>query len=179
MSCGRPIGFVLGRPPRRRGFTLIELVVTMAVVLITTIIAVPLVQNVSGYFKLRGAVSTVTGAIQSARYQAIFQGCPYQVAFTSATGIYQVQNEPYSGVTGLCAAAFSNVCTGAQAACPVPLSGSGNAVALNADATLTMSPGGKIQGAAACPCTMVLTYSNRTATILVSSYGNISVTYVP
>jgi prepilin-type N-terminal cleavage/methylation domain-containing protein len=185
MSCGRPIGFVVRRPPLRRqhGFTIIELVVTMAIALIMTVIAVPLVQNVSAYFKLRGAVSGVSSAIQSTRYQAIYQGCPYQIQFTAAPGggqpaNYQVQGEPLIAGGG-CAAGFVNVCTGGAAACPVPLWGTGAPLTLNADITLVFKPGGSVSSISfpAGGILMTVTYTGKTPeNIQVSNYGSISVT---
>ena len=155
---------------RSRGFSLVELMFACAIAIITVVIAVPLVNNVTSYFRLRGAVSSVTGAVQAVRYQAIFQGCPYQLVLTASTSSFQVKKScPSSGT-------FSNDCPGGLTSCPVPLSGSGTAVSLNADITMTFSPGGKITSATS-PMSMVITYStNPPETITVSSYGNINVT---
>lgn len=182
MTSGRKIiGSGLGRrvAGSGQGFTLVELVVTMAIMLIVTAISVPLVQSVSSTFKLRGAVNAVTSSLQSTRYQAIFQGCPYQLVFTAATGSYQLQGQPYSAATGTCAAAVANVCNPGMVACPVPLWGSGTRVTLNADITLLFNPGGKV----ASPqfpgggITMILTYGGLPPeTITVSNYGNVNVT---
>ena len=155
---------------RSRGFSLVELMFACAIAIITVILAVPLVSNVTSYFRLRGAVSSATGAIQSARYQAIFQGCPYQVIFTASTSSYQVKKSCPSNGT------FTNDCPGALTSCPVPLSGTGTAVTLNADITMNFSPGGKITSTAS-PISMVITYSTKPPeTITVSSYGSINVT---
>lgn len=181
MSSGRQVNSVSRCALRRgsRGFTLIELMITMVIAVILTVIAIPLLQNVTAYFKLRGAVSAVTGAIQSTRYQAIFQGCPYQIVFTAAAGTYQVQGEPYSQATGVCAAAFTNACIGGAAACPVPLAGSGTPVTLNADVTLLFRPGGTVTSPQfpGGGITMALTYGgNPPEVITVSNYGSINVT---
>jgi prepilin-type N-terminal cleavage/methylation domain-containing protein len=153
-----------------QGFTLIELMFVIVIVLIMTAMAIPLVNNTVSYFRLRGAVASVTGAIQSTRYQAIFQGCPYQVVFTAAANTYQVKNScPSTGT-------FSNVCPASLTACPLPLSGSGTPVTLGADITMTFSPGGKITSATA-PMVMVITYGGKPPeNITVSSYGSINVT---
>ena len=154
-----------------RGFSLIELMFVVVIVVIMTAMAVPLVNNTVSYFRMRGAVSAVTGAIQSTRYQAIFQGCPYQIVFTKATNTYQVQNQCPAG------GAFANVCIPASATvCPIPLAGTGSPLTLNADITMTFSPGGKITSATS-PMVMVITYGGKPPeTVTVSSYGSINVT---
>jgi prepilin-type N-terminal cleavage/methylation domain-containing protein len=154
-----------------RGFSLIELVFVVLIVLVMTAMAVPLVNNSVSYFRMRGAVAAATGAIQSTRYQAIFQGCPYQIVFTAATNSYQVLNScPSTGT-------FVAVCSPSTlAVCPKPLAGAGSPLTLGADMTMTFSPGGKITSATS-PMVMVLTYGGKPPeTITVSSYGSINVT---
>jgi len=155
-----------------RGFTLLEMIIVVVIVVIMTLIAIPLVNKVVSNFKLRGAVAEVTGAIQSTRYQAIFQGCPYQIVFTAAAKTYQVQRQCPTG------GAFANYCVSGLASCAVPISGGSSAVTLNADLTLTFSPGGRVTSAAfpGGGINMVVTYSGKPPeTISVSSYGSINV----
>jgi prepilin-type N-terminal cleavage/methylation domain-containing protein len=154
-----------------QGFTLIELLFVIVIVMIMTAMAIPLVNNTVSYFRMRGAVAAATGAIQSTRYQAIFQGCPYQIVFTAATNSYQVQNScPSTGT-------FVNFCSPSTlAVCPKPLAGAGSPLTLGADMTMTFSPGGKITSATS-PMVMVITYGGKPPeTITVSSYGSINVT---
>ncbi len=149
------------------GFTLLELIVVVAIILIMTAIAFPLLQSSMAAFRLRGAVSSITGVIQSTRYQAIMQGIPYQVVFDATGKTYQIKNQP--------GASFVNVCSPSSiTSCPVPLSGSGSTViTLDASKTLTFSPGGKVTPATI----MKITYPGKPVeTITVSSYGNINVT---
>ena len=156
-----------------KGFTLIELVLVVAITLVIVAMAIPMVSNVTSYFKMRGAVQSVTGAVQSTRYQAIFNGCPYQIVLTAASSSYQVQNSCPSGTP------FANYCTSGVAACPVPLSGSGTPITLDKDVTLTFSPGGKVTSATfpGGGITMTITYPGKTPEVIqVSSYGNIHVT---
>lgn len=156
-----------------QGFSLLELMFVVTIVVIMTVMAIPLLSNVTGYFRLRGAVSNVTGAIQSTRYLAIFQGCPFQLVLNSAAGTYQVQNSCPAG------GAFVNYCTNGRLTCPVPVSGSGTPVALNSNVTLTFSPGGRVTSPAfpAGGINMVLTYGNKPPeTISVSTYGSVNVT---
>jgi len=145
-----------------------ELLATVAVILIMTAIAVPVMKDVMASYRLNSAVTTVSGAIQSTRYQAIYQGYAYQVAFDPTAKTFQVQSKP------LTAAAFANVGTATYWA------DSAARVTLGAATTLTFSPGGKVtlnNGASACPCTLTLTYPSKTPKVItVSAYGNITVT---
>ena len=53
------------------GFTLIELVLVVAIVMITAAFALPMTQSAIANYQLNGAVESATGIIQSTRYQAI------------------------------------------------------------------------------------------------------------
>jgi prepilin-type N-terminal cleavage/methylation domain-containing protein len=155
------------RAKRQRGFTLIELVVVVAIGLTLSAIAIPTIISSLQYYRFRSAVSSVTGAIQNAKYQAVFQGCSYQVAFNSAAYTYQIlgqvrQAPPLTG----CVPGFVAVTNA------LPLSGTG--VTLAADSTLQFSPSGRVT-APVGPQTMTLTSSAQTATITVSNYGNVNV----
>jgi prepilin-type N-terminal cleavage/methylation domain-containing protein len=154
-----------------RGFTLLEMMLVVAIGMILAGMAVPAIQNTIRVYALRSATTSVSGAISSSRYQAIFHGCKSQVVFTAGTYSYQVQSEApaYGGLA--CAAAFTNV-GGAT-----PLMGRG--VTLGANITLTFSPGGSVTSTpAATPITLVLTYPGTTLpaeTVTVSNYGNVTV----
>jgi prepilin-type N-terminal cleavage/methylation domain-containing protein len=178
MTCGRPIGFVVGRAAlrERRGFSLVEVLVVAAIVVLTSVIAVPLVMNLTASMTMQGAVSAVKSGIQSTRYQAIYQGCPYQIVFTAATASYQVQGQPYSAAAGGCAAAMTNICRAGLATCPVALAGTPPSVALNADVTLLFKPGGSVTSPSfpAGGINMTLTYRGLVQNIQVSTYGNIT-----
>jgi prepilin-type N-terminal cleavage/methylation domain-containing protein len=176
MICGlarqhRTLARVRGR--RSRGFTLLELVLVIAVGMILAAMAVPVIWNTMRIYSMRSAISSLTGAISSSRYQAIFHGCKSQVVITKATYSYQVQSEAPAFGGQACAAAFTNV------GGVVPLMGRG--VALSADITLTFSPGGSvISNPVASPITLTLSYPGfvatvPTETITVSNYGNITV----
>ena len=140
--------------------------------IIMAAMAIPLVQNVMGSYRLRGAVSSVTGVIQATRYQAIFNGYPFRVDFDSAALTYQVKSDPAR------AGVFANFCVPAAASCPIPLAGSSAAVAINQNTTFVFSPGGSVQSPQAVGGVTVLnvTLNGKTESITVSSYGNIKVT---
>src|SRR5260370_29519883 len=115
---------------RNSGFSLLELTMTLAVGLILAALAVPAVRSSVQYFRVRSAVSSITGTIQSTRYRAIFDGCPYNVTFISTANTFQVASE--TTVSGSsCATTFSNV---GQA---VPFGST--SVALNQNVTLQFS----------------------------------------
>ena len=76
------------------GFSLIELMVVIAIASVLAGIAIPMTINAVKSYRLTAAASAATGAIQSTRYAAIMQGCPYQVTFTPATNSYQVYSMP-------------------------------------------------------------------------------------
>lgn len=146
-----------------RGFTLLELLFTVLIGVLLTVISLPLVQNVMANFKLRSAVASVTGAIQSTRFQAISSGYAYQVVLDKTASTIQVQSDPNRTGT------FAN--TGSA----IPLSGSSIPVVLGTTTTLQFRPSG-IVAATAGSTTLTLTYGGKTETITVSSYGNIKVT---
>ena len=141
------------------GFSLIELVMVVAITMILAAAAVPSVRASVQFFRLRGAVSSVTSAIQSARYQAIFQGCPYNITLSNTANTYQVASEGSGG--GACAASFTNV----GSAVPFGVS----AVTLSAATTLQFKPSGYVS-ATTGSTTFTLTYGSTTETITVSPY---------
>jgi hypothetical protein len=129
-----------------------------------------MVKSVFQNYQLRSAVSYATGTIQSTRYQALQNGYPFQLVFAAAASTMQIQND--KAMSG----AWANVGNA------VPISGSGTAVTLGADTTLTFRPGGMVQSSSAGAggnTTITLTQAGKTATIVVSRYGNINVAYTP
>jgi prepilin-type N-terminal cleavage/methylation domain-containing protein len=157
-----------------RGFTMLELVIVVAIAMILAAMAVPVITNTMRIYKMRSATTSVTGAIAAGRYQAIFHGCKTQIVFTASSYSYQLQSEQPALGGQACLTAFANV-GGA-----VPLMGAG--VAINQNVTMTFTPGGGVGSTPAMnPIQMILTYPGFTATvpqetIQVSNYGNITVT---
>jgi type IV fimbrial biogenesis protein FimT len=144
------------------GFSLVELMITVAAVLIMTAAAVPVMQSTILQFRLRGSVTTITGAIQQTRYEAISDGYQYKVTLDKASRTYQVLSDQ----TG--AGVFKNVGP------PVPFSGSATGIA--SDATLQFSPSGKVTFVVgASP--IVVSGQGHTGKITVSAYGNVNVKY--
>ena len=164
---------VPARAQAARGFTLLELLVVIAISSILAAMAVPVIVNTLRVYRMRAAISSVTGAISAARYQAIFHGCKTQIAFTATTYNYQVSSEQpaYGGQACLTAYAVTGP--------TVPLMGQG--IAINQNVTFTFSPGGGVSSTPAMnPMQMTLTYpgfttSVPTEVITVSTYGNVTV----
>jgi prepilin-type N-terminal cleavage/methylation domain-containing protein len=143
------------------GFTLVEMMVALAIGMTLTAIALPEIQSTVYSYRLRGAVSSATWAIQSTRYQALMGGYPYQVVLTSSNGAYQIQDLP----TG--ASTYANVGSS------VPLSGS--PVTLSADTTLNFKPNGSVTATTGA-LNFKLTYQGVCQKVTVTNYGNVTVT---
>jgi len=151
---------------RERGFTLIQMVMVLLITMILMGFAIFAVQGVLGNYRLHNAVASATWAIQSARYQALMEGYPFQVSFNATTNSYQLLSEVPPAST------FSNVGNS------VPLSAT--AMALNQSTTYQFTPMGYVSANPATALTttpMTITAWGNTATIVVSNYGNITVTY--
>jgi prepilin-type N-terminal cleavage/methylation domain-containing protein len=157
-----------------RGFTMLELVIVVAIGMILAGMAIPVIGNTLRVYKMRSAVTAVTGAISSARYQAIFHGCKTQIVFTASSSTYQISSEQPAYGGQACLAAYTAVT-------PVlPIMASG--VTINQNVTMTFTPGGAVSSSPAMsPISMTLNYPGFTTTVLpeviqVSNYGNITVT---
>jgi Tfp pilus assembly protein FimT len=155
-----------GRACAQRGFTTLELGVTVIVGMLLATSVVPLIRSELNFLKVRSAGSSVRGAIQSARSQAIFSGCPYAVTINKDSMTYQVSGQ-LAGATG-CAAEFTNI----GPAIPIAEAG---AVTLNENVTIQVRPNGLTRTTLGAP-TLVLNCRGITETVSVPKYGNISVT---
>jgi Tfp pilus assembly protein FimT len=158
----------LRHPPRKSGlgFSLIELVTVVAIGMIATAMAVPLILSSLQYYQLSSAATSITGTIQATRYRAIFDGCPYQLSFSKASGTYQVSSE----VTGSgCATGFTN--TGGAVYFAKP-----SKVVLSQDTALQFSPGGTVQVVTGS-LNFSLSYagSSMAKNITVTKYGSVKV----
>lgn len=151
------------RPSRSRyaaGYSLVELLIVVAIALLMAAFAIPATRSAIASYQLSAAVDSATGAIQGARYQAIMQGYPYQVAFSSTNNTFQVLNEAPP------ATSFTNVGSA------VPLSAVG--ITLSAPTTFQFKPNGSVS-AVVGTMSFTITYNGTTKTITVSNYGSINV----
>jgi prepilin-type N-terminal cleavage/methylation domain-containing protein len=154
-----------------RGFTLIELVIVVAIAMVVMAMAVPGIRRVTQLYAMRAAVTSLTGAIQSARYNAIFHGCRYQLVFTAATKSYTVANMVPAAGGQTCNAVYS------APGPAIPIQGRG--ASLGANVTLQFLPSGFVQSVPAGAIAMTVSYAGSglpNKQITVSNYGKITVT---
>jgi len=177
-GCRPPASRTAAKPHRSSsgGWTLPEMLLVVAIVGLLIKISLPTIQNTILAFDLSAAGSTVAGAIQQTRYQAIMIGCPYTIAFTAGTTTYQVQTEAISGTPPVCASSYSNVGSSA-------ISWTGAAgISLVTSTTFTFLANGTVsatQGGSSCtmPCSFqVSNTQGSTNTISVSGVGYVKVT---
>ena len=75
--------------PDEAGFTLIELMVCLALVAVTLAMASPLLMHMQSGFAFRGAARDLADQMGQARARAIDKGRPAEFAIDLATGIYR------------------------------------------------------------------------------------------
>lgn len=153
-----------------RGWSLIELMVVVAIIGVIVKISLPSIQNTILAYRLSAAASSVAAAIQQTRYKAIQVGCKYTIAFTQTSTTYQVQTQAISGTPPACASTFTNVGPA------IPWT-TGGGVRMTPSTTLQFDPGG-IVTATTGSLSFTLSNGNATAnrTITVSGVGNVKVT---
>jgi Tfp pilus assembly protein FimT len=147
-------------PGSSRGFSLVELLVMLAIGTILTVMAIPSVTSGVRNYRISGAISSVTWAIHSTRYQALMEGYPFQVVFSSAANSYQIQNMQPPATT------YSNVGSS------VPFSS--YPVILSADTTLNFRPNGYVTPAVGA-LIFTITYQGVCQQLSVTNYGNVSI----
>lgn len=185
------------------GFSLLEIMIVVSIVLIMLKISLPLINNTMSNLHLGTSSSGLASAIQSARYLAITTGCPVQVTINfarqSGEQTYQLSTEKASGNPPSCGTTYLNI--GAQGldqngntignTAPVPFASSDisvtsvNGVVLsssNPTATLQLNPNGVITAAGTTTppttFTLVLSQANggQTNTVNISGMGYVKVT---
>jgi prepilin-type N-terminal cleavage/methylation domain-containing protein len=116
------------------GFTLIEMVIVIAIAMVLTGIAIPSIINAMNAYRFSAAVSAVAGAVQTTRFQAIMKGCQYQLIFTPSSASYQVYSEvPATGSTTGCLTSPAAVGTS------IPLPAQGYVTVTGETCSVTMS----------------------------------------
>jgi prepilin-type N-terminal cleavage/methylation domain-containing protein len=80
----------------RQGFTMIELVIVMAILAIAAAIVVPMASS-AGSMQLRAAVNMIAADLEYAKSMSISRGQRYSVVFHKTTETYEIVDE--SGTT--------------------------------------------------------------------------------
>jgi Tfp pilus assembly protein FimT len=154
------------------GFSVIELLLVVAFALVMAAISIPAVRSTIASYQLDGAVDTVSGAIQSTRYQAIMHGYPYQVDIDSTANQYTILSEapPANAFTAVGSALLIS---------PTPVViGVGTASSsVSGHLILQFKANGSISivSGQAAPINFTIAYNGTTKTITVSNYGSITV----
>jgi prepilin-type N-terminal cleavage/methylation domain-containing protein len=78
------------RQPRRRGLTLIEVLLVMAILITLAAVAFPTLEGMYGDVKVKAAADQVRGSWTEARTRAIEDGRPYRFAVEPGTGRFRV-----------------------------------------------------------------------------------------
>jgi prepilin-type N-terminal cleavage/methylation domain-containing protein len=158
------------------GFSLIELMVVVAIVLVMLKISMPIINSTMSAMHLGSAASSLAAGIQSARYQAISNGCPMSI--TASTGSYQLAAESIAGTPPTCTTTFVNVPGDMglvqYATSDISLTSGTTTLYLNPNGTVTAIATGGVPTSFG----LVLKPSNGTATktVNVSGVGNVKVT---
>jgi type IV fimbrial biogenesis protein FimT len=148
------------RSLRSLGFTMTELLVTVAIIGVVSIMAIPATSGAVSTYRLNSAATNAASAIQTTRYQAIMKGYQYKVTFSQTNKTFQVSSQIPP------AASFSNL----GSAVPV----SASPITLSANTTLLFRPNGSVS-ATVGTMSFAVSYKGRTKTLTVSNYGSISV----
>jgi len=150
---------------RARGFSLIELLAVLAIGVIMTAVAVPILSSTMSRMRLDSAVSSISTVISKTRYRSIRNSDIYTLTISVPQNTYVVTD------------VSANVVDPVE---PLP-----SLVALNGGAvavyTYTFCPNGTVYGAggicvnnANLPPALIATYQTRQTNISVSTVGNVT-----
>jgi prepilin-type N-terminal cleavage/methylation domain-containing protein len=151
--------------PLPKGFTLIELLAVLAIGVILTAAAVPILSSTMSRMQLNSAVDSISTVMSKTRYRSIRNSDIYTLAIKAPQNTYVVTD------------VSANVIDRVE---PLP-----SQVALNGGAaavyTYTFCPNGTVYGAGGVcvnnpnlPPALVATYQNRQTNISVSTVGNVT-----
>ncbi len=146
------------------------MLIVIAVGITLAAVAIPVLSSAMTNMRINSAVSQFTGALASARYQAIQNSQIYTFALTTPANTYVVTK------TGANPVVYNAV----QLSPYVTISGSGSA---SSPFTYTLCPNGIVYGAGgACPgnqpASLIFTYNGRQIDLAVSGVGNVTSTII-
>jgi prepilin-type N-terminal cleavage/methylation domain-containing protein len=166
-----------------KGFTLVELLIVVGIVAIVFSTALPIITTTITSMHLGSAASSLAGAIQSTRYQAISIGCPYTLTVLPASNSYQLATEPVSGTPPSCGTTYVNVNPGISGtscgACPIPFASADISTTFNTP--ILLNPSGTVAavGSSTVPASfsivLAMAGSAATKTVSVTGVGNVKV----
>ncbi len=78
---------------KKRGITLMELVVVMAIIAIGAVLLAPNIAAWIPNYRLRGASRDIVSALRTAQMKAISNNVEYDVVFNQAAGSYVIQHQ--------------------------------------------------------------------------------------
>jgi prepilin-type N-terminal cleavage/methylation domain-containing protein len=175
------------KPHTSQGFSLIELVVVVAIILTLTAVAIPVVFSTVRFYRLQSTISNVTSLVRATRFQAMSSGYPYQLVFTKTTASYQLKLNSTPNASGgfdeTGANGFVNATTAGNSG---TVTGTSTTVTLGQDLVLEFSPSGVVKyvssgtatscSGAGTNCELDVTYSTfPMKKIVVNGYGNVTV----
>jgi Tfp pilus assembly protein FimT len=155
------------RTSKEIGFSLVELVVVVAIIMLITAMAIPQARNMMRSYRLNAATASIKSTVQSTRYQAIMVGCPYRVAFTTGSVNYQLSTQAITGTPPACSTSYSNV------GGTIPWSTTPEA-AISANTTLQFNPNGTVT-ASTGNSDLSISLAGVTRSISVSGVGNVTI----
>ena len=179
-----------GQIPKKRlarhsmhGFTMLELLATVSIIVVVSAIALPTMLSTLHYRTLQNALLSSSSAIQKARYEAVTTGVPWEIIFNQTTSTYQIE------ACSNCVATIYDPLTASYSFLPQDLSGNSipavpftsvGGATLGAAQTIYFRPGGAVQatyGTTNCttPISMTFTYLGVSKTMTVGCYGNVTV----
>src|SRR5258708_40322511 len=77
-----------------QGFSLLEMVIVVAITLITAVVTIPMATSTIRFYRLQSGVTSMTGLVRATRFRAMSSGYPYQIVFTQSSGTYQIKQDP-------------------------------------------------------------------------------------
>lgn len=137
------------------GFTLVEILVAIAILAILAAVALPNWGPILGSYRLRAGVRQVYGELQRARMRAIAENRRIRVQFFNASDTYQIQRENTPG---------SNTYNTTGILIPLP-----GGIKVEADATITFQPRGTADAGSARLCNNAGEFTN----VCVASNGRV------